>query len=58
MSEEETYWKNKIKEYWKVFVVAIIACICLAIGALLVLIWYINTSPIGGMGTWTLNERS
>lgn len=55
-SSEETYWKNKIKEHWKAFVVVIIACICLAIVALLVLIWYILTSPIGGMGTWTFDQ--
>jgi len=55
-SSEETYWKKKISEYWKTFVVVIIACICLFIGALLVLIWYILTSPIGGMGTWTFDQ--
>ena len=54
--KEEEYWKKKIKEHWKTFAIAIIACICLFIVALLVLIWYINTSPIGGMGTWTFDQ--
>ena len=53
---EKTYWEKKIKAYWKPFLVVIIACICLAIGALLVLIWYINMSPIGGQGTWTFDQ--
>jgi hypothetical protein len=53
--KEKTYWENKIKEHWKPFLVVIIACICLFIGALLVLIWYILTSPIGGQGKWTFD---
>lgn len=53
---EEEYWKKKIKEHWKAFAVVIIACICLFIVALLVLIWYILTSPIGGMGAWTFDQ--
>ncbi|GAG71575.1 unnamed protein product, partial [marine sediment metagenome] len=54
--KEKTYWENKIKEHWKPFLVVIIACICLFIGALLVLIWYILTSPIGGQGEWTFDQ--
>lgn len=57
---EEQFWKNKIKQHWKVFVVVIIAGICLAIGALLVLIWFIQNSPIGNygmafIGDWNLD---
>ena len=63
MSEElsdEQYWKKKIGEHWKEFVVVIIACICAFIGALLVLIWFIETSPIGAygqafVGDWNLD---
>ena len=54
--KEKTYWENKIKEHWKPFLVVIIACIILFIGALLVLIWYILTSPIGGQGLWTFDQ--
>ena len=53
MSEElseETYWKEMIKKHWKLFVIAIIACIFAFIGALLVIIWFIETSPIGAFG--------
>ncbi len=54
MSEElseEAFWKEKIKKHCKTFVIIIIACICAAIGALLVLFWFIQTSPIGTFGT-------
>jgi len=57
---EEQFWKGIIKEYRKPFIVVIIAAICLAIGALLTLFWFIQMSPIGAKGTafiqdWTLN---
>ena len=53
---EETYWKEFAKKHWKLFAVAIAACVVLFIGALLVIIFYINTSPIGGQGTWTFDQ--
>ena len=63
MSEElsdETYWKAFAKKHWSLFVVVAIACICAFIGALVVLIWFINTSPIGAygaafVGDWNLD---
>ena len=59
MSEEkseETYWKEFAKKNWKLIAVAFAACVILFIVALWVIIAYINASPIGGMGTWTLND--
>ena len=59
MSEEkseETYWKEFAKKYWKLIAIAIVACIILFIVALVVIIAYINTSPIGGQGGWFLSE--
>lgn len=59
MSEElskETYWKEFAKKNWKLIAVAIVACVVLFIGAIAVMIVYIGTSPIGGMGAWTLND--
>ena len=53
---KETYWKEFAKKNWKLIAVAFVACVILFIVALLVLIAYINASPIGGMGTWTLND--
>ncbi|MFX1417962.1 MAG: hypothetical protein ACFE9N_03460 [Promethearchaeota archaeon] len=50
LSEEE-FWKKKIKEHWKAFILIIVAGICAVIGGLLVLIWFISTSPIGAQGT-------
>ena len=53
---KETYWKELAKKNWKLIAVAFVACVILFIVALLVIIAYINASPIGGMGTWTLND--
>ena len=63
MSEElsdEQYWKKKIKEHIPLFIVVIIAGVFAFIGALVVIIWFIETSPIGAQGTaligdWSLN---
>ena len=61
MSEElsdELFWKKKIKEHLTVFIVIIIAGICIVIGAILVLFWFIQTSPIGLQGTATFDQWS
>ena len=63
MSEElsdEQYWKKKIKEHMALFIVAIIAAVFAFIGALVVIIWFIESSPIGNygnalIGDWSLN---
>ena len=56
--KEEEYWKKKIKEHWKPFVVVIIALICAFIGAIIVLIWFIETSDIGAQGTALVGDWS
>lgn len=54
---DEVFWKNKIKEHWKTFAIMIAAGICVLIGALLVVIWFIETSVIiGARGTWTFDQ--
>lgn len=53
---DEVFWKNKIKQYFKIFAICIIAVIVCAIGALLVLVWFIETSTLGGQGEWTFNN--
>jgi MFS family permease len=55
-TKELDFWKNKIREHWKTFIVVIIAGICAAIGVILVLIWFIETSDIGLQGTATFNQ--
>ena len=50
------FWKRKIQEHWKLFTVFIIGCVAAIAGALLVLFWFIETSPIGAMGTATVGE--
>ena len=57
-NEKERFWKEKISEHWKAFFVAIIAGIACAIVAVLVLIWHIETSPIGAYGTATFDQWS
>ena len=61
---DEVFWKNKIKQYFKIFAICIIAVIVCVIGALLVLVWFIETTPLPGVGDgippntfddWTLN---
>ena len=43
-------FKQFVKKHWKTLLIVIIACICAFIGAILVLVWFINTSPIGAFG--------
>jgi MFS family permease len=56
--KEPEFWKNKIKEHRNAFIVVIIAGICAAIGAILVFIWFIETSDIGLRGTATFDQWS
>jgi len=56
--KEKTYWEKKIKQYWKPFVAIIIAIICAFIGAIIVGIWFIETSPIGAQGTALVGDWS
>ena len=53
---EEQFWKGIIKEYKIPFLIVIIACICLAIGALLVLFWFIRITPLGNYGNALIGE--
>ncbi|HEC39413.1 MAG TPA: hypothetical protein ENI29_14330, partial [bacterium] len=53
---EEQFWKGIAKEYRTIIIIAIAAVIVLFIGALLVGYWFIQTSPLGGQGTWTFDE--
>ena len=59
MSEElsdEQYWKKKIKEHMPLFIVVIIAAALAFVGALLVVIWFIESSPIGAQGTALIGD--
>ncbi|MFX0003910.1 MAG: hypothetical protein ACFE9C_00530 [Candidatus Hodarchaeota archaeon] len=55
-SSDEVFWKNKIKEYFKTFIVIIVAGVVAIIGAVLVFFWFMYTSPIGGQGTWLIGQ--
>jgi uncharacterized BrkB/YihY/UPF0761 family membrane protein len=57
---EEQFWKGIIKEYRNPFIIAIIAGICVFIGALLVGFWFMEITPLGRggaalVGEWRLN---
>ncbi len=52
------FWKQEIRKHWMTFAFCIAAIVLSAIGALLVLIWHVLTSPIGLQGTATLNQWS
>ena len=60
LSEKE-FWKGIIKKHQNAFIVLIIACVCLIIGALLVLFWIIEINPFvpprtGTFNDWTLDK--
>ncbi|MHA2220288.1 MAG: hypothetical protein ACXADW_23095, partial [Candidatus Hodarchaeales archaeon] len=50
------FWKQKIKKHWKIFAGSIIGGVVAIAVSLLVLFWFIDTSPIGAMGTATIGE--
>lgn len=52
------FWKKKIKEHLIAFIAIIIAGVCAAIGMILVLIWFVETSDIGLQGKATFNQWS
>jgi hypothetical protein len=54
----EDFWERKIKQHWKAFIVFVIGCIAALAGGILVLFWYIETTPIGDMGAATIGEWS
>jgi hypothetical protein len=64
MSNEEEirkkFWNKKLREHWKALAICITAAVAAFIGALLVLITFLETSYIGANGTasigdWTLD---
>ncbi len=55
---DEQYWKKSIKNHLTAFIVVIMAGVGIILGALTVLFWFIQTSPIGNFGAATLNDWS
>ena len=51
-------WKKFVKKHRKVFIAFIVAAILAGIGGFLVMVWFIESSPLGGQGTWTFNQWS
>jgi len=59
LSEKE-FWKGFIKKHQNAFIALIIGCICIIVGAFLVLFWIIEINPFvnprtGTFNDWTLN---
>ncbi len=47
-----------LKKYWKFIAIFITGGFIAFIGAILVLLWYVETSAIGGQGAWTIDQFS
>ncbi len=55
--EKEKYqWKKLLRKNRKAFSAFIVAMILAFIGFILVMVWYIETSPLGGQGSWTFDQ--
>jgi uncharacterized protein (DUF2062 family) len=54
--EEKKFWEKKLKEHWIEFAIFIALVIVAAIGAVIVLIWFIENSPIGAQGTALIGD--
>jgi hypothetical protein len=55
---DEVFWKETFKKHWMVLTLCIIVGIILFLSFFVVLALYVNTSPIGGYGTWTIDVFS
>lgn len=53
---EKKFWEKKLKEHWKELAVCIALGIAACIGAVIVLIRFIETSPIGAQGTALIGD--
>ena len=58
LDEEAKFWKEHIKSHWIFYLLCAIAFVGFVIGVLLVLIFQITTSWVGGYGTWTIGQFS
>jgi len=57
-NSDAQFWKVEIKKHWKVLILFLVAIVILAIIAVNVLIWHIQTSPIGNYGKATFDQWS
>ncbi|TFG06560.1 MAG: hypothetical protein EU539_07360 [Promethearchaeota archaeon] len=55
---DEQFWKVEIKKHWKVLILFIAVVVVLSIIGVYVLIWQIQTSPIGNYGKATFDQWS
>ena len=54
----EVFWKNLAVRYWYFVVIFGVLIIGAIIGFILTLDWYVDTSAIGGNGSWTFDQFS
>jgi len=55
---KEQFWKEEIKKHWRVIILCVVAIVGLSIIAVNILIWHIQTSPIGNYGTASFDQWS
>ncbi|MCK4953696.1 hypothetical protein KAS14_07930 [Candidatus Bathyarchaeota archaeon] len=54
----EVFWKNLAGRYWYFVLIFGLLIVGAIIGFILTLDWYIDTSAIGGYGSWTFDQFS
>ena len=54
----KVFWRDLAVRYWIYVVIFGVIGIGAIAGFILTLDWYIDTSPVGGQGTWTFNQFS
>lgn len=57
-SDDRIFWRNLIVRYWYILLVFGILIVAATIGGILTVNWYVNTSALGGFGTWTFDQFS
>jgi hypothetical protein len=55
---DEQYWKNWIKNHLTAFIIMLIAGAFIITGIILVIFWFVQTSPIGNFGAATFDDWS
>lgn len=56
INEDEKFWLQKIKQHFPVFMLAVISIVIAIIGAIIVFVWHMETSPIGNQGEATIGQ--
>lgn len=55
---DSSFWKKYVKKYWMYVPIYIVGAIVAITFSIIVGLWYMNISVIGGLGTWTFDQWS